>query len=245
MQGKKSGVGGKQPDFDSRWWATQFQFCLWLLLINCWMEGQVTLTTKGVTWWIRHTQVAHWDNPARRASTTVTQWNRRGQASRESGSETGVHGEWWGPECLRLEARDDGEHHPRLKWGPTRLPSRAQARRGPTRPPFWPQSLVSFLVTKIPGMAPREASVTATPGQAVTFTVISLRCLPVTHDAGYWPYPEPRDTPPPPPPAPAFLMGSRIPSHPESASSWSPGPAKPMSKNQSLCLEPDSLILLR
>lgn len=119
MQGKKSGVGGKQPDFDSRWWATQFQFCLWLLLINCWMEGQVTLTTKGATWWIRQPQVAHWDNPARRASTTVTQWNRWGQASRELGSETGVHGEWWGPECLRPEGPETmGSTTPDWSEGP-------------------------------------------------------------------------------------------------------------------------------
>ena len=143
---------------------------------------------------------------------------KEGQASRELGSETGGHGEWWGPECLRLEGPETmgsmrWSTHPRLKWGPTWLPSRAQRRRGLTRPPFWPQSLVSFPVTKIPGMAPCEASMIATLGQAVTFTVIWLGCMPSPMMLG--PGHIQRHPPPAPTPAPtAFLMDSRILSRP-------------------------------
>lgn len=102
-----------------------------------------------------------------------------------------------GPETMGSMRRST---HPRLKWGPTWLPSRAQRRRGLTRPPFWPQPLVSFPVTKIPGMAPCEASMTATPGQAVTFTVIWLGCTPSPMMLGTGH--TQRRPPPAPPPSP-------------------------------------------
>ena len=135
--------------------------------------------------------------------------------------------------------------HPRLKWGPTWLPCRAQRRRGLTRPPFWPQSLVSFPVTKIPGMAPCEASMTATLGQAVTFTVIWLGCTPSPMMLGTG-HTQRRPPPaPPPPPLRHSWWTAGYSAALESASSSSPAPAKSILRNQSLCLEPtNSLILL-